>query len=53
MLGTLLEATGMLDPACVESALERLVQAGSWLELDRKALAAGREAARSLLKVPQ
>jgi 2-oxoisovalerate ferredoxin oxidoreductase beta subunit len=53
MLGTLLEATGMLDPAYVDSALERLVQAGSWLELDRKALAAGREAARSLVKVPQ
>jgi len=53
MLGALLEATGTLDPACVESALERFVEAGAWLELDRKALASGREAARSLLEVRQ
>ena len=53
VLGALLEATGWLDPACIESALERLVKAGAWLELDRRALAAGRDASRSVLEVVQ
>lgn len=42
MLGTLLEATGMLSDQRIDSALQRLVRNERWLELDRKALAAGR-----------
>ena len=44
MLGALLEATNMLDESKIDSALRRLVKTERWLELDRKALAAGREA---------
>ncbi len=45
MLGALLESAGILDQRWIESALHRLVKGERWLELDRKALAAGREAA--------
>jgi 2-oxoisovalerate ferredoxin oxidoreductase beta subunit len=44
MLGALLEAAGILDERWIESALHRLVKGERWLELDRKALALGREA---------
>ncbi len=43
MLGTLLEATGMLSAESIEAALKRLVKTERWLDLDRKALAKGRE----------
>ena len=46
MLGALLEATAAIDSSRIDSALQRLVKSPRWLELDRKALAAGREAAR-------
>jgi len=42
MLGALLEATGLLDEARIDSALQRLVKSERWLELDRSALKAGR-----------
>jgi 2-oxoisovalerate ferredoxin oxidoreductase beta subunit len=42
MLGALLEATGLLDEARIDSALQRLVKSERWLELDRRALKAGR-----------
>jgi 2-oxoisovalerate ferredoxin oxidoreductase beta subunit len=44
MLGALLEATGILDEERVDGVLQRLVKTERWLELDRRALAAGREA---------
>ncbi len=44
MLGALLEATNILDEARVMTALERIVKTPRWLEIDRKALAAGRAA---------
>jgi 2-oxoisovalerate ferredoxin oxidoreductase beta subunit len=43
MLGALLELTDTLPPASVESALLRLVRHPRWLEIDRGALARGRE----------
>jgi 2-oxoisovalerate ferredoxin oxidoreductase beta subunit len=42
MLGALLEATGLLDEARIDGALQRLVKSERWLELDRRALKAGR-----------
>jgi 2-oxoisovalerate ferredoxin oxidoreductase beta subunit len=46
MLGTLLELTNMLTEEQVDKALKRKVKSQRWLELDRKAIEAGREAAR-------
>ena len=46
MLGALLESAGILDEQWIESALHRLVKGERWLELDRKALAVGREAVK-------
>ena len=46
MLGALLEATGLLSPEALGRALEMHVKSARWLELDRRALALGREAAR-------
>jgi 2-oxoisovalerate ferredoxin oxidoreductase beta subunit len=43
-LGALLEAAGVLDGACIDAALRRKVKSARWLDLDRKALAAGRAA---------
>ncbi len=43
ILGTLLEITGVLPQASVESALHRLVKHTKWLEIDERALARGRE----------
>jgi 2-oxoisovalerate ferredoxin oxidoreductase beta subunit len=42
MLGALLEATGLLEEARIDSALQRLVKTERWLDLDRRALKAGR-----------
>lgn len=47
MLGALLETTPLLDPAAVDAALERVVKSERWLEIDRKAVACGREIVRS------
>jgi 2-oxoisovalerate ferredoxin oxidoreductase beta subunit len=44
MLGALLAFSGFISDACVERALERLVKTQRWLEIDRKALARGRQA---------
>jgi 2-oxoisovalerate ferredoxin oxidoreductase beta subunit len=46
MLGALLEVTGMLSEDCILSALERIVKDARWQEIDRRALACGRELAR-------
>jgi 2-oxoisovalerate ferredoxin oxidoreductase beta subunit len=46
MLGALLEITGLLPEAYIDYALRRKVKSERWLELDRRALAAGRQAAR-------
>jgi 2-oxoisovalerate ferredoxin oxidoreductase beta subunit len=48
-LGALLEMTGLLSDEMVDTALRHLVKSARWLELDRKALAAGRAAARQQL----
>lgn len=45
-LGSLVEAAGVVDEFSVSQALARLVQNPGWLEIDRKALAAGRDAFR-------
>jgi 2-oxoisovalerate ferredoxin oxidoreductase beta subunit len=47
ILGTLLEITGVLPQASVESALHRLVKHTKWLEIDERALARGRELFRA------
>lgn len=49
MLGALLEAAGLLPAGAVDHALEVRVKSARWLELDRRALALGREAARKEL----
>jgi 2-oxoisovalerate ferredoxin oxidoreductase beta subunit len=46
MLGALLEATGLLSEQAVDGALLRLVKTQRWLDLDRAAMAKGREAFR-------
>ena len=46
MLGALLEITGALETEPVIGALRRLVKSERWLELDVRALARGRQAAR-------
>ena len=47
ILGTLLEITGVLPQASVDSALHRLVKHTKWLEIDERALARGRELFRA------
>jgi 2-oxoisovalerate ferredoxin oxidoreductase beta subunit len=49
MLGALVEATGLLPAERVDGALERLVKSPRWLELDRRALARGRESVHAHL----
>ena len=44
-LGALLELTGMLRQEAVDNALALLVKSSRWLDIDRRALKAGREAA--------
>jgi len=46
MLGSLLEVTGMLGDAEIDSALRKHVKTQRWLDLDRKALVRGREAVK-------
>jgi len=46
MLGALLQLTGLLGEDEVLATLERLVKSERWLEIDRRALLRGREAAR-------
>jgi 2-oxoisovalerate ferredoxin oxidoreductase beta subunit len=46
MLGALLQATGVLGEDEVIAVLQRLVKSERWLEIDRRALLRGREAAR-------
>lgn len=50
MLGALLAATGGLPMAAIDRALALCVKSARWLELDRKALAAGQQAAQEALK---
>jgi 2-oxoisovalerate ferredoxin oxidoreductase beta subunit len=49
MLGALLEITGALPQACVDSALRRLVKSARWIKLDECALQRGRELYRDTL----
>lgn len=44
-LGALLELTGMLRQDAVDNALAMLVKSSRWLDIDRRALKVGREAA--------
>src|SRR5579862_50365 len=50
MLGALLEMTGALPQARIDAALNRLVKNRRWIELDKKALARGRELYRESRK---
>jgi 2-oxoisovalerate ferredoxin oxidoreductase beta subunit len=43
LLGSLLEITGVLPQVSVDAALHRLVKQVRWLEIDKRALARGRE----------
>ncbi len=49
MLGALLEVAQVVDDEHVDAALVRNVKSARWLELDRKALVAGKQAARRVL----
>jgi Pyruvate/2-oxoacid:ferredoxin oxidoreductase gamma subunit len=49
MLGALLEASGILSREAIDRALEIHVRSARWLELDRRALELGRDAARKEL----
>jgi 2-oxoisovalerate ferredoxin oxidoreductase beta subunit len=46
MLGSLLEAAGLLDRERVTSALRRLVKSDRWFQMDLKAMDCGRETVR-------
>ena len=48
-LGALLEVAQVVDDMHVDEALARTVKSARWLELDRKALTAGKQAARQAL----
>ena len=50
ILGTLLEITGVLPQASVDTALHRLVKHSNWLAIDERALARGRELYRESTK---
>ncbi len=50
ILGALLEITGVLPQASVDSALHRLVKHTKWLEVDERAVARGRELYREWQK---
>ena len=43
MLGALLEIAGALPQASIDAALHRLVKSERWYQLDKRALARGRE----------
>ena len=46
MLGSLLEAAGLLDQERVVGALRRLVKSDRWFQMDLAALDCGREAVK-------
>src|SRR5581483_3608034 len=48
MLGALLEITNLIDEKWIDGALARLVKTERWLEIDRKALAFGREIGKAV-----
>jgi 2-oxoisovalerate ferredoxin oxidoreductase beta subunit len=48
MLGALLEATDLIEEKFIDGALMRLVKSDRWLEIDRQALAFGREAGKAV-----
>jgi len=47
-LGALLESTDLLDQQFIETALARVVTSQRWLDIDRKALACGRDIVKSM-----
>ncbi len=47
MLGALLEITGVLPQASIDSALHRLVKNARWVELDERAVESGRKVYRN------
>jgi 2-oxoisovalerate ferredoxin oxidoreductase beta subunit len=49
MLGSVLELAQAVPAASVDEALRRLVHSSKWMEIDKKALARGRELAREQL----
>jgi Pyruvate/2-oxoacid:ferredoxin oxidoreductase gamma subunit len=53
MLGAFLETSGGLPEEFVDGALRRLVKSERWVEVDRAALARGREIAREAGHVEQ
>jgi len=52
MLGALIEITGALPQASIDTALRRLVKNSRWVELDERALGRGRELYRESLREP-
>jgi 2-oxoisovalerate ferredoxin oxidoreductase beta subunit len=50
MLGAFLEITEALSPSSMEAALKRLVRSQRWLDLDRRAMARGRELYRESME---
>jgi 2-oxoisovalerate ferredoxin oxidoreductase beta subunit len=50
MLGALLEISGVVQEANIDAALRRLVKSPRWMELNRRALARGRELYRESCK---
>jgi Pyruvate/2-oxoacid:ferredoxin oxidoreductase gamma subunit len=48
MLGALLEATDLIEQKWIDGALMRLVKSQRWLEIDRKAIAFGREVGKAV-----
>jgi Pyruvate/2-oxoacid:ferredoxin oxidoreductase gamma subunit len=50
-LGALMEVAQVVDDEQVDAALAHTVKSARWLELDRKALVAGKQAARQALRV--
>jgi len=50
MLGALLEITNLIEEKWIDGALARLVKTERWLEIDRKALAFGREIGKAVCK---
>ncbi len=49
LLGALLEATSLLPDIALDDALRRRITEASWFQLDRRALEAGRAAARRMV----
>jgi 2-oxoisovalerate ferredoxin oxidoreductase beta subunit len=53
ILGALLEIAGVLPQASIDAALSRLVKHAKWLDLDKRALARGRELYRNSVREAQ